>query len=253
MGNFAEPPLTGKRVLVTGGSRGLGRGIAEAMAAAGARVAIAARTQEQVDRAAREIAGVSGFVFDIGDFERTPQFLAAVEESLGGALTSVVHSAGIQHRQPAEEFDLDAFRNVIEVNLVAPFALSQAIARRQLELGMEGEHIFIGSLTSFISMPGISAYGAAKSGVFGLVRSLSTEWSGRGIRVNGIAPGYFRTDLTEAVFADEEWRRTHLARIPQGRFGEPSDIASVAVFLASPASGYMTGQMLPVDGGWLAA
>lgn len=248
-----EPPLAGRRVLVTGGSRGLGRGIAEAMAGAGARVAIASRTREQVDRAAAEIAGSTGHVFDVSDIAGIPALVDEVEAALGGDLSTVVHAAGTQHRQPAEEFDIEAFRRVLEVNLVAPFALSQEIGRRQLERESGGQHIFIGSLTSFISMPRISAYGASKSGVFGLVRSLSTEWSAAGIRVNGIAPGYFRTELTEAVFADEEWRRSSLGRIPMARFGEASDVGAVAVFLASEAAGYITGQMLPVDGGWLAA
>lgn len=248
-----DRPLDGQRALVTGGGRGIGRGIAEAMAAAGARVAVASRTREQVERAAAEIDGASGHVFDVADFAGIPAFVDGVEAALGGGITTVVHAAGAQHRQRAEEFDLDAFRHVIEVNLIAPFALSQEIGRRQLEAESGGQHIFIGSLTSFISVPQISAYGASKSGVLGLVRSLSSEWSHAGIRVNGIAPGYIRTELTEAVFTDEDRRRTNLARIPMHRFGEPSDIAGVAVFLASKASGYVTGQMLPVDGGWLAA
>lgn len=207
-----EPPLAGRRVLVTGGSRGLGRGIAEAMAGAGARVAIASRTREQVDRAAAEIAGSTGHVFDVSDIAGIPALVDEVEAALGGDLSTVVHAAGTQHRQPAEEFDIEAFRRVLEVNLVAPFALSQEIGRRQLERESGGQHIF-----------------------------------------NGIAPGYFRTELTEAVFADEEWRRSSLGRIPMARFGEASDVGGVAVFLASEAAGYVTGQMLPVDGGWLAA
>jgi NAD(P)-dependent dehydrogenase (short-subunit alcohol dehydrogenase family) len=168
-------------------------------------------------------------------------------------VTTVVHAAGIHARHKAEDFDLAVWRGVIEVNLVAPFALSQEIGRRQLAGGRSGQHIFIGSLTSFISIPETSAYTASKSGVFGVVRSLSQEWSGRGIRVNGIAPGYVRTELTEVVFADAERSARNLSRIPMGRFGEPDDIAQVAVFLASPQSGYITGQMLPVDGGWLSA
>ncbi|XPP26917.1 MAG: SDR family NAD(P)-dependent oxidoreductase [Leucobacter sp.] len=207
-----EPPLAGRRVLVTGGSRGLGRGIAEAMAGAGARVAIASRTREQVDRAAAEIPGATGHVFDVGDIAGIPALVDEVEAALGGGLSTVVHAAGTQHRQPAEDFDIEAFRRVLEVNLVAPFALSQEIGRRQLDRESGGQHIFI-----------------------------------------GIAPGYFRAELTEAVFADEEWRRSSLGRIPMARFGEASDVGGVAVFLASEAAGYVTGQMLPVDGGWLAA
>ena len=223
------------------------------MTAAGARVAIASRTKRQVEETAAALPNVTGHAFDVSNIAGIPRFVDEVEESLGGELTTVVHVAGIQHRQKAEEFDLDEFRRVLEVNLVAPFALSQEIGRRQLMRGTQGQHIFIGSLTSFISMPKMVAYGASKSGVFGLVRSLSREWSASGIRVNGIAPGYFRTELTEPVFADESWRSVNLARIPMQRFGEPQDIGGVAVFLASDAAEYITGQMLPVDGGWLAA
>lgn len=253
MGLPLDPPLARQRVLVTGGGRGIGRGIAEAMAAAGAQVALASRTLEQVEQVASGIERASAHVFDVTDIARIPTLIDEAETALDGGITTVVHAAGTQHRQRAEEFDLNAFRRVIEVNLVAPFALSQEIGRRQLERGSGGQHIFIGSLTSFISMPQISAYGASKAGILGLVRSLSSEWSGAGIRVNGIAPGYIHTELTQAVFANEEWRRANLQRIPMHRFGDPSDIAGVAVFLASEASGYITGQMLPVDGGWLAA
>lgn len=245
--------LEHRRVLITGGSRGLGRGIAEAMSAAGAKVALVSRTRSQVDQAAAAIQNASAHAFDVSNVGAIPALIDEVEESLGGALTTVVHAAGIQHRQRAEQFDLAEFRRVIDVNLIAPFALSQEIARRQLDRETEGQHIFIGSLTSFISMPEIAAYGASKSGVFGLVRSLNSEWSARGIRVNGLAPGYIRTELTEAVFANEDRRAANLARIPMGQFGTPDDIGSVAVFLASDASRYVGGHMIPVDGGWLAA
>ncbi len=245
--------LTDHRVIVTGGSRGIGLSIARAMATFGARVALVARTTNQLEAATESIPGAAGFAFDVSDFEHLPTLVNQTEERLGGHITTVVHAAGIQSRQKAEDFDLKEWRRVIDVNLVAPFALSQEIGKRQLENGVEGQHIFIGSLTSFISIPEISAYTASKSGIHGVVRSLSTEWSKAGIRVNGIAPGYIRTELTEAVFTDPERARTNLNRIPMGRFGEPSDIANVAVFLASEQSRYVTGQMLPVDGGWLAA
>lgn len=245
--------LTDHRVIVTGGSRGIGFSIAEAMAVAGAQVALVSRTASQVEAASAAIPGSAGFAFDVSDFDSLPNLVDQVEAQFEGNVTTVVHAAGIQSRQKAEDFDLNEWRRVIDVNLVAPFALSQVLGQRQLEQNVEGQHIFIGSLTSFISIPEISAYTASKSGIHGVVRSLSTEWSKSGIRVNGIAPGYIRTELTEAVFTDPERAQTNLNRIPMGRFGEPSDIANVAVFLASEQSRYVTGQMLPVDGGWLAA
>jgi 2-dehydro-3-deoxy-D-gluconate 5-dehydrogenase len=245
--------VAGRSVLVTGAGRGIGLAIARALAEAGAKVAMVSRTETQLREAAEGIPGAVAIPFDVSDFSGLAGLVDKAEDSLGSPLTSVVHAAGIQARHKAEEFDLEVWRRVIDVNLVAPFALSQEIGKRQLDAGRPGQHVFIGSLTSFISIPETSAYTASKSGVFGVVRSLSQEWSGRGIRVNGIAPGYVRTELTEAVFADEERSKRNLGRIPMGRFGEPEDIASVAVFLVSDQSSYVTGQMIPVDGGWMSA
>lgn len=245
--------LDGDIVLVTGAGRGIGLGIATAMAAAGANVAMVSRSVAQLNEASRGVPGSLAVPFDVSEFAGLSQVVDDIETHYGAMVNTVVHAAGIHARHKAEDFDLDVWRRVIEVNLVAPFALSQEIARRQLAAGQPGQHIFIGSLTSFIAIPETSAYTASKSGVFGVVRSLSQEWSGRGIRVNGIAPGYVRTELTEVVFADPERSAQNLSRIPMGRFGVPEDIAQVAVFLASPQSAYVTGQMLPVDGGWLSA
>lgn len=245
--------LEGDVVLVTGAGRGIGLGIASAMSAAGAQVAMVSRSATQLEEASRGVPGSLAVPFDVSDLAGIPGLVDRVESHFGAPITTVVHGAGTQARHKAEDFDLDEWKRVIEVNLVAPFALSQEIGRRQLGAGRGGQHIFIGSLTSFISIPETSAYTASKSGVFGVVRSLSQEWSGRGIRVNGIAPGYVRTELTEAVFSDPERSARNLSRIPMGRFGVPDDIAQVAVFLASPQSAYVTGQMLPVDGGWLSA
>lgn len=245
--------LDGHVVLVTGAGRGIGLGIARAMAAAGAKVAMISRSAAQLEEASRGVPGSLAVPFDVSEFSRVPGLVDEIERHFESTVTTVVHAAGIHARHKAEDFDLDVWRSVIEVNLVAPFALSQEIGRRQLAASHPGNHIFIGSLTSFISIPETSAYTASKSGVFGVVRSLSQEWSGRGIRVNGIAPGYVRTELTEVVFADPERSARNLSRIPMGRFGVPDDIAQVAVFLASEQSAYITGQMLPVDGGWLSA
>jgi NAD(P)-dependent dehydrogenase (short-subunit alcohol dehydrogenase family) len=177
----------------------------------------------------------------------------AMEAELGGVIDVVVHAAGVQHREPAEQFAAEEWDRVLRINLTAPFRLSQEVGRRQLAGELKGSHIFIGSLTSLLSIPDAAAYTASKSGVYGLVRTLSTEWSGRNIRVNGIGPGYFRTALTETVFADEKRYQKMLDRIPMGRFGDPEELAGTAVFLASDASSYITGQLLMVDGGWTAA
>ena len=245
--------LEGDVVLVTGGGRGIGLGIASAMADAGAKVAMVSRSAAQLDEASQGVPGSLALPCDVSDSSGLAGLVDSIEAHYGAPITTVVHAAGTHARHKAEDFDLDEWRRVIEVNLVAPFALSQEIGRRQLVGGRSGQHIFLGSLTSFMSIPETSAYTASKSGLFGVVRSLSQEWSGRGIRVNGIAPGYVKTELTEVVFADAERSARNLSRIPMGRFGVPDDIAQVAVFLASPQSGYITGQMLPVDGGWLSA
>lgn len=241
--------LTGRRVLVTGGSRGLGQAMAQGLVQAGAKVVAVARTpvKENPASAVRHV---------IGDVANTPGIAAVVDEAealLEGTIDSVVHAAGIQYRAPAIDFPIDEWERVVKVNLTAPFALSQEIGRRQISAGIEGSHVFIASLTSTLGLPNIAAYGATKSGVLGIVRSLAVEWAEQGIRVNAIGPGYFRTALTEALFQNEEARAGLMKRIPQKRFGKPDDLCGALVFLSSDASAYVTGQLLMVDGGWTAA
>jgi NAD(P)-dependent dehydrogenase (short-subunit alcohol dehydrogenase family) len=242
--------LAGKTALVTGGSRGLGKAMARGLVDAGARVVVVARSADAVAATADEL-GAIGIAADVT--AAPAQLLDDAEAALGAPLDIGLHAAGVQHRQAAEHFDPEQWERLLRINLTAPFALSQELGRRQLERGAGGSHIFIGSLTSTISMPQISAYTATKSGVYGVARSLSSEWSGRGIRANAIAPGYFRTELTEAVFADADRYAEMLARIPMGRFGDPEELAGAAVFLASDAASYLTGQLITVDGGWTAA
>ncbi|SJM71096.1 SDR family oxidoreductase [Gulosibacter sp. 10] len=244
--------LEGKTALVTGGSRGLGFGMARGLADAGARVVLVARTEAAVEAAAREIDGL-GIAFDVSRTDAVAELVDLAEEAAGAPIDLVVHGAGVQHREEAEYFSASEWERVVRVNLTAPFALSQEIGRRQLEAGRGGSHLFVGSLTSLISMPNIAAYTASKSGIYGITRQLSTEWSGRGIRANAIAPGYYRTELTEAVFSDPKRYEEMLARIPMGRFGDPDELAGAAVFLLSDASKYLTGQLIAVDGGWTAA
>jgi len=245
--------LAGRRAVVTGGGRGLGKAIAAGLAAAGATVAVVSRTAADVNSAADDLGeNVVPLAMDVASGD-VASMVDAMEAELGGVIDVVVHAAGVQHREPAEQFAAEEWDRVLRINLTAPFRLSQEVGRRQLAGELKGSHIFIGSLTSLLSIPDAAAYTASKSGVYGLVRTLSTEWSGRNIRVNGIGPGYFRTALTETVFADEKRYQKMLDRIPMGRFGDPEELAGTAVFLASDASSYITGQLLMVDGGWTAA
>lgn len=249
IGAFA---LDGRRILVTGAGRGLGAGIASGLVAAGGTVALLARSKEQVLTTAAELGPAARPV--VCDVQGPAgEIVDLAEDALDGPVDVVVHAAGVQHRQAAENFDPSAWDRVISVNLTAPFHLSKEIGVRQLARGSGGSHIFIGSLASLLSVPGAIAYTASKSGLFGVVRGLSTEWSGRGIRVNAIGPGYFRTELTKAVVDDPIRGREILSRVPMGRLGDPADLANVATFFASDASAYVTGQLLMVDGGWTAA
>lgn len=244
--------LDGRRALVTGAGRGLGAGIARGLTEAGAKVALVARSEEQLHRTASEL-GPMAFAVP-GDVAGTPAALVdRVESALGGSVDVVVHAAGVQHRQPAEEFDAVEWERLLSINLTAPFFLSREVGARQLAAGSSGSHIFIGSLASVLSVPGAAAYTASKSGLYGVIRTLSTEWSARGVRVNGVGPGYFRTELTKAVIDDPVRGASILSRIPMGRLGSPEDLAGAVVFLAADAAAYVTGQLLMVDGGWTAA
>jgi 2-deoxy-D-gluconate 3-dehydrogenase len=253
MGNLHLFSLEGKRAIVTGAGQGLGAGMAIGLAQAGARVALVGRRESTLAETARETNGRGVPVpADISDLDGLAEIVDRAEHSLYGPIDIVIHSAGLQHRAPAEEFDIDSWNEVMNINLTSPFFLSQEIAQRQLASGSRGSHIFIGSLTSLISVPNIVAYTAGKSGVYGVIRNLSTEWSSRGIRVNGIGPGYFQTEQTKELFGDPARSLKMLDRIPMGRFGSPQDLTGTAVFLASEASAYLTGQLLMVDGGWSA-
>jgi NAD(P)-dependent dehydrogenase (short-subunit alcohol dehydrogenase family) len=252
--------LSGRAVLVTGAGRGLGRAMALAAVRAGARVVGVARSAGQLREAAAEAAELGGELvplpWDVADIDRLDDLIEAATERVG-LLTGVVHGAGIQVRAPATEIKPDQWRSLMRVNLEAPFFLSVALANRQRAAGVTGQtdasHIFIASLTSFIAVPDTAAYSASKSGLLGVVRSLAVEWARDGIRANAIAPGYYHTELTDALFTDPKKHAWLLSRIPMGRTGEPEDLAGATVFLLSAASRYITGQVVTVDGGWLAS
>jgi NAD(P)-dependent dehydrogenase (short-subunit alcohol dehydrogenase family) len=248
--------LSGKVALVTGGGRGLGRGMALALAEAGADVVVTSRNEAELDESVRQLGAYAGDPLAVPADLSTPagpeQVVAAVGEQRG-PIDVMVHAAGLQVRKPALELSLEEWDRVQSVHLRAAFSLSQTIGRDMIDRGSGGSIILVSSLTANIGIRNTSAYGAAKSGIEGLMRTLATEWATHGVRVNAVTPGFFHTELTDAMFQDEQRREWMLGRIPMGRAGTPEDLAGAAVFLASDASAYVTGQAIAVDGGWLAA
>jgi gluconate 5-dehydrogenase/2-deoxy-D-gluconate 3-dehydrogenase len=247
--------LDGRTAVVTGASRGLGRGMAQALGKAGAKVVLASRDSEELDRVAADLASVSCDAIvrplDLTQVDGIESWVNIVWSEVG-PVEIVLHSAGHQRRAPAVEVDPADWEKIMTVNLTAPFFLSREFGRRQLDAGSGGSHIFIGSLTTRIGIANAAAYAASKAGLGGVVRTLAVEWARSGIRVNAIAPGYFRTELTEELFQDSERSAWVHSRIPMNRLGVPDDLGGAAVFLASDASSYLTGTILDVDGGWLA-
>jgi 2-deoxy-D-gluconate 3-dehydrogenase len=245
--------LSGRRALVTGANTGIGQGIAVALAGAGAQVIGAGRSSMRETAALVEAAG--GRFCALGaDLAQEPGKGEAVAEAIAahGPLDILVNNAGIIRRQDAAAFTESDWDEVIDLNLKAAFFLSQAFGRALIEAGRPGKIINIASVLSFQGGIRVASYTASKSGLAGLTRLLACEWAGRGINVNAIAPGYIETNNTAALRADPDRSTDILKRIPAGRWGRPADLAGAAVFLASAASDYVHGAILPVDGGWLA-
>jgi 2-deoxy-D-gluconate 3-dehydrogenase len=244
--------LDGKVALVTGASAGLGAAIAVALAEAGADVAAHgnSRTPDAtcalVEGAGRRAFGVRG---DLRDKETPRQLIEQVLEKFG-RLDILVNNAGTIRRSPAAEYSEEDWASVIEVNLSSVFRLSQLAGRHMLERG-SGKIVNVASLLAFQGGVTVPAYAASKGGVAQLTKALANEWASKGLNVNAIAPGYMRTDNTAALQADETRSRQILERIPAGRWGEAEDLAGAAVFLSSPASDYVNGHVLVVDGGWM--
>jgi 2-deoxy-D-gluconate 3-dehydrogenase len=246
--------LDGKVALVTGVGRGLGQAMALGLAEAGVDIAGLYRTNYQETQAQMEALGRRFLPLQCDLQEATvAQLNEVVDRVFGqmGRLDILVNNAGIIRRAPALEFGEQDWDDVIQVNLKALFFLSQAAARVMAQQG-GGKIINIASMLSFQGGILIPSYTAAKSGVAGLTRALANEWAAKGINVNAIAPGYMATDNTAPLRADPQRNQAILARIPVGRWGQPAELKGVAVFLASAASNYMHGAIVPVDGGWLA-
>jgi len=253
--SLSKMDLTGKVALVTGGSRGLGRGMALALAEAGADVAVAARSVSGLEETAEEIRrrGRRSLVLPT-DVSKVAQVNKMVEDTLDefGGIDILVNNAGTIVRKPSLELTEEEWDKVVDTILKASFFCAQAAAKTMIKQ-KKGKIINIGSLTSKRGIPGIIPYVASRGGILQLTKGLAVEWAPYNINVNAIGPGYFKTQQTAPLFANKEWVKKTVARIPLGRTGIPEDLAGAVVFLASEASDYITGQMIFVDGGWLAA
>jgi 2-deoxy-D-gluconate 3-dehydrogenase len=245
--------LSGRVALVTGCRRGIGRAAAVALAAAGADIVGVSASLEPTDAVAHDVEqhgrSFRSYRCDFADRAAVYELVAAVHREIGTP-DILVNNAGTIERAPAAEHADELWDRVLEVNLTAQFVLAREIGRGMLERGC-GKIVFVASLLSFqggITVPG---YAASKSGVAGLTKALANEWAGSGVNVNAVAPGYVRTDNTQALQDDSERYEAILSRIPAGRWAAPGDIAGAIVFLTSPAADYVHGIVLPVDGGWL--
>ena len=245
--------LIGRTALVTGANSGLGQAIAVGLAEAGADIVAVGRsaptgTARLVEAAGRALHAIPA---DLSSIAPIAEVVARAVDAVG-AVDILVNNAGIIRRADSLDFTEEDWDAVIDTNLKTAFFLSQAVARTWVEAGRGGKIINICSMLSFQGGIRVPSYTASKSGLAGLTRLLACEWAGRGINVNGIAPGYFATSNTEALRADETRNRDILTRIPAGRWGDPADLKGAAVFLASDAAAYVHGTVLAVDGGWLA-
>jgi gluconate 5-dehydrogenase len=241
-------------VLVSGGSRGIGRAIAAGFAQRGASVVITGRDQAALERTAQEIAPsgktVTPLVCDVADKKAIARLVPAALERFG-RIDTLLNVAGVNRRMLAEKLSEDDWDFIIDINLKGPFLLSQAVGKPMLERG-HGNQINIVSLNNDRPLKGVMPYAVSKAGLGHMTRSLAMEWGPRGIRVNAIAPGFVLTDLTRKLWSQPQMQAWGETNTPLKRLGQPEDMVGAALFLASPASAWMTGQVLFVDGGFSA-
>lgn len=243
--------LQGQVALVTGASRGLGLAMARAMAEAGATVILNGREAATLEAAALKLRadGLKAEIaaFDVTDLDRVPQEIAAIAER-HGRLDVLVANAGINHRKPLLEWEIADFHRVLDTNLTACFLLAREAARAMLPR-RSGRIIFTGSVVGIVARPTIHAYAAAKAGLAGMGKTLAVELAAQGITVNTICPGFFETEMNTALMANPEFHAWITQRCPMGRWAKPEELGGAAVYLASRAGAFVTGQTLVVDGG----
>ena len=241
--------LEGKVAVVTGGATGIGRAIATMFTAAGAMVSIVGRKSGELEEACEDMGGgCHEIIADLKETHSIPGIVERIEKEVG-PVNILVNNAGINQKKPALDVSDEEFSEIIGINLASVFALSRECAR-YMSLRKSGSILNISSMAALYGIPQVVSYSASKSGLVGLTRSLATEWAAHGIRVNAIAPGFIRTAMSEkALSADPERSRRVMERTPMARLGDPDDIARAALFLSSDAASYITGVVLPVDGG----
>ena len=243
--------LHGRLALITGSSRGIGLALAEGLGNAGAAIVLNGRTEERVEDACRRLTdkgiAASGACFDATDPEAVQDAVGRIEAGTG-PIDILVNNAGIQHRAPLQEFPIAAFRHVMETNLFSAFYVGQAVAQRMIPR-RRGVIVNICSVQSELGRPSIAPYAASKGGLKMLTKGMAVDWGPHGIRVNGLGPGYFQTELNEALVNDAEFTAWLSRRTPLGRWGRVEELVGAALFLASDASSFVTGHVLYVDGG----
>jgi gluconate 5-dehydrogenase len=244
--------LTGRIALVTGSSKGIGFAIAQALAAAGATIVLNGRDPLSLARAQTALADDKGVAvhtaaFDVTDPDAVTHGVAAIESTIG-PIDILFNNAGMQHRSPLEDFPLDAWRRINAVNLDSVFLVGQAVARHMIPRG-RGKIINVCSVQSELGRPGIAPYAATKGAVKMLTKGMAIDWGRHGLQVNGLGPGYFRTELNQALVEDATFSAWLAGRTPTGRWGEVEELGGAAIFLASDASSFVNGHILYVDGG----
>ncbi|EPX78686.1 SDR family oxidoreductase [Salipiger mucosus] len=243
--------LNGRRALVTGSSMGIGLALARGLGQAGARIVLNARNAERLAEAAQALRDegltVDELPFDVTDHEGVRAAVDAYEAD-EGAIDILVNNAGMQHRAPLEDFPPEAFDRLMKTNVYSAFHVGQACARHMIGRGA-GRIINIASVQTSLARPGIAPYTATKGAIANLTKGMTTDWARTGLNCNAIAPGYFKTPLNEALVADPEFTSWLEKRTPAGRWGEVEELVGACVFLSAPASNFVNGQTLFVDGG----